>query len=191
MSIAKRDRRALQAGGIALAVWVLLQLAVLPAWDQWQQDRAELAVRESALVKYRQAIAQMDAAKKSAEGLEARLRETQAGLLQSNSAALASAEIQEWIKRVSSNHGIDLRSSEFLALRPQSNGYAELPIGVQFQCRLDQFVDFIAELRSGPKIVAIPRLQVQSSGGPEKMLTVSMTLAGVMRQSGDSASPPR
>ena len=191
MAIAKRDRRALQAGGAALALWVLLRFAILPAWDQLQQARAELPARENALIKYRQAIAQMDTAKKSAEGLEARLRESQAGLLESSSAALASAEIQEWIKQVSSNHGIELRSSDFLALRPQANGYAELPIGVQFECRLDQFVDFLAELRSGPKIVAIPRLHVQSRDGPAKLLSVSMTLAGVMHSEGKQAGPKR
>ena len=189
MTIRKRDRRALQVGGLALAVWVILRFALLPAWDRWQQERAELPLRETALMKYRQALASVSMDEHTAESLQNRLRETESGLLQNTSSALAAAEFQDWIRQTTANHGIELRSSQFLALRPQADGYAQVPLGLQFQCRLDQFVNFLTDLRSGPKIVAIPRLQIQSNGGPEKLIIVSLTVAGVMRSPESQTNP--
>jgi type II secretion system (T2SS) protein M len=181
MAMTNRDRRALQIGGAALALWALLRFAVFPAWDSWEQARAGLPLQESALVKYRQSLASVGAERAATESLEKQLSAVEAGLLQSQTAALASAEFQDWIKQAAANHGIELHSSEFLALRPGGRGYAEVPLGLQFQCRVDQLVDFLSELRAGPKVVSIPRLQIQSGNGPEKLLTVSLTAAGIMR----------
>jgi len=188
MAIGKRDQRALQLGAVALAVWLILRLAILPGWDRWQLDRAEMPLRETALIKYRQALAAESADKRTAESLQSRLRESESGLLQSGTPALAAAEFQDWVRQTTANHAIELRSSEFLALRPQPNGYGQVPLGLQFQCRLDQLVNFLSELRSGSRIVAIPRLQIQSAGGPEKLVLVSLTVAGVMRLPGNQPS---
>lgn len=189
MAISKRDRRALQWGGAGLALWLALQLVLLPAWDRWQQARAALPLRETTLIKYRQALAAIDSDHQTAEVLQARLRETESGLLQSATAALAAAEFQDWVRQALANRQIEMRSSAFLPVRPQSNGYTEVPLGVQFQCRLDQLVDFLTDVRSGPKLVTIPRLQIQSSGDAEKLLTVSLTVAGVMRSEAGRTTP--
>lgn len=189
MTISKRDRRALQLGAMALAVWVILRFALLPAWDRWQQERAELPLRETTLVKYRQALASVGRDEHTAESLQNRLRAVESGLLQSTSPALASAEFQDWVRQTTAGQAIELRSSEFLSLRPLGDGYAQVPLGLQFQCRLDQFINFLMDLRSGPKIVAIPRLQIQSNGGPEKLITVSLTVVGVMRSQESQTKP--
>ena len=182
MAISKRDKRALQLGAMALTLWVILRFAVFPAWDRWQPARAELPLRETALVKYRQALATVGADQRTAESLQSRLRETESGLLENTSAALAAAEFQDWIRQATGNQGIELQSSQFMALRLQPDGYAQVPVALQFRCRLDQLVNFLSELRSGPKIVAIPRLQMQSTGSPaERTIAVNLTVAGVMR----------
>ena len=189
MEISKRDRRALQWGGLALALWLALRFALLPAWDQWQQARAELPMRETTLIKYRQALTAMDADQKTAEAMQARLRQAESGLLQNTSPALAAAEFQDWIRQTMGGHQIDLRSSSFLAVRPQPSGYTEVPLGLQFQCRMDQLAELLADLQSGPKIVSVPRMQIQSTGGAEKLLSVSLTVAGVMRTPAGGANP--
>ena len=179
----------MQLGAMALTVWVILRFALLPAWDLWQQEREELPLRETALMKYRQALAAVSMDERTAESLQNRLRAVESGLLQSTSPAPASAAVQDWIRQTTARQAIELRSSQFLALRPQADGYAQVPLGLQFQCRLDQFVDFLAELRSGPKIVTIPRLQIQSNDGPEKLITVNLTVAGVMRPQESQTNP--
>src|SRR5262249_43488661 len=101
--------------------------------------------------------------------------------------ALASAELQDWTRQAAASHGIEVRSSEFLQTRPQDDGYVLIPLGVQFQCHLDQLADFLTDVRSGQKILTIPRLQIQSTGGTDKVVRVSMTLSGVMRDQAAAA----
>jgi hypothetical protein len=190
MAMTERDRRALQLGATALGLWVILRFAIFPAWDWWQQERAELPLRETALIKYRQAVATVGEDRRTAEALQVRLRETETGLLQGATPALAAAEFQDWARQTMGRHGIEPRSSQFLALRPQPDGYAQVPVALQIQCRLDQLVNFLSELRSGPKIVAVPRMQIQSTGDLEqKLITVNLTVAGVMREPSSSTNP--
>ena len=191
MAIGNRDRKALQWGAAALVVWVALAYAVLPAWDRWEQLRSELPMRETELIKFRQAVGAAGMEKKSDDALASRLKQAETGLLQSANPALASAELQDWTRQATASHGIEMRSSEFLQTRPQTDGYVLIPLGVQFQCHLDQLADFLADVRSGQKLLAIPRLQIQSTGGTDKIVTVSMTLSGVMRaQSGAAQQSP-
>lgn len=181
MTIGKRDRQALQWGGVAMAVWALLRFVALPAWDHWQRQRAELPLRETALIKYRQALAAAGQERESAEALRNRLREVEAGLLRSGTPALASAELQDWVREIAARHAIELRSSEFLAVPASSGDYAQVPLRLQLQCRMEQLVNFLSEVRSGERILAVPQLQIQSAGGPDKLVQVSLTVAGVMR----------
>ena len=192
MTLQQRDRRALKAMAVALGLWLILRFAVLPVWDRWAEARAAMPLRENALIKYRQALAGMGAAAESEELLQRRLREAEEGLLRGASAALASAELQEWVKETTTTHGIEVRSSEFLPVRGQENGYAQAPLGLQFQCRLDQLVNFLEEMQASRKTLTIARFQVQARGTEkEKLVSVSLTVAGVMRADASQASPAR
>src|ERR1043166_4637954 len=177
MAIGTRDRKALQLGVAALALWAVLDFAVLPTWDRWQDQRRDLALREVALVKYRQAIAASGTEQKSADALAQRLRSMESGLLQSATPALAAAELQQWVRDTAAAHGIEVRSIEFQQTKPEASGYTHVPVGLEFQCHVDQLADFLADVRSGPKLLAVPRFQVQSTGGADKVVTVAMTIA--------------
>jgi Type II secretion system (T2SS), protein M subtype b len=181
MAIRNRDRRALLGGAAALLVWVALAYAVLPVWDRWQQQRSELPMQETALIKYRQAVAAAGTERKSDDALASRLHQAETGLLNSATPALASAELLDWARQAAASYAIEVRSSEFLQTRPQADGYELIPLGLEFQCHVDQLADFLAAARSGQKTLSIPRLQIQSTGGADKLVTVSMTLSGVMR----------
>ena len=181
MAFARRDRRALGVLAGALTLWLVLRFLVLPAWDRWQQERAQLPLREAALTRYRAALAVAASQPEMADLLQNRLQEAEGGLLQGETPALASAELQDAVKQIASTQQIELRSSSFLAVQPDANGYAQVPLGLQFDCRLEQLVGLLSQLQSGQKIVAIPRLVVQSGGGADRRVTVSMTVAGVMR----------
>ncbi len=181
MALGQRDRKALLALAAALALWLVLRFLAFPAWDRWQQERAELPLREAALTKYRAALAVAASHPEMAAALQNRLQEAEGGLLPGSTPALASADLQDAVKQIASGLEIELRSSSFLPVQPDPSGYAQVPLGLQFECRLEQLATLLSQLQSGPKIVTIPRLTVQSSGGADKRITVSMTVAGVMR----------
>jgi hypothetical protein len=191
MALAERDRKALQWGGAAVVGFLLLRFAIFPAWDHLSAGSQDLVLRETALAKYRQAVQAASLHEQATQSLESQRRAAEQGLLQSETAALASAELQEWVKQLTVSRGIEVRSSDFLKVQPAEHGYAQVPLGLQFECRLDQLVSLLAELQGGQKILTLPRLVIQSVQGEGKLLNVTMTVAGWMRSRGEGAAAPR
>ena len=180
MPMGERDKRALIVAAAAVAVFVIFRFGIFPAWDAWQQQRVNLETQAATLAKYRAAVAASGARNAAVTALEERLREAERGLLNSRTAALAAAEMQEVVKQLTTAQSIEIRSSDFLPTRPLGAGYLEVPLGLQFQCRLDQLVSFLNAAEQSPKYLVVSKLSVQSTGTQEKWITVSMTVAGVM-----------
>ncbi len=181
MEINQRDKRALWAVGAALALFVSFRFGIFPAWDRLQEASTNLPVRQKTLEKYREAIQAAELRRTEISSLEERLREAEAGLLVSETSALASAEMQELVKQLLAAHEIEIRSSAFLPARPLGDGYLQVPLRLQFQCSLDQLVSFLEEIGRGPKRLAISNLALQTANAKEKLLSVNMNVAGIMR----------
>lgn len=180
MPIRERDKKALQVAAAAVVLFAVLRWGLLPAWDRWQAQRADLEVRSTTLAKYRAAVEAIGARNAEVMALEARLREAEGGLLSSRTPALASAEMQDLVKQLTTAYSIEVRSSEFLPTKPLGAGYLQVPLGLQFLCRLDQLVNFLKAAEQSPKYLAISKLFIQNPGSKEKWISVSMTVAGVM-----------
>ena len=164
-----------------MALFLALRFGVLPLWDRWQQERADLPLRETTLLKYRQAVETASSQSEAAQTLETRLREAEAGLLENTNPSLAAAELQGLVKQITTSQAIEVRSSDFLPVKALNESYAQVPLGLQFQCRLDQLVNFLAELQASPKFLTVPRLLIQTMGGKEKVVNVNLTVVGLMR----------
>lgn len=184
VNLTSRDRRALQIAATAGALFVLLQFAVLPGWDSLQAVRAELPVKVETLAKYRRAVDSAGAQSLDAQRLGERLQQAESGLLQAATPPLAAAALEEWLKQTALAQSIEIRSSEFLKAQPGEEGYTQVPVGLQFQCRVEQLANFLSALESSGKVLSVDRLTVQGAGGNQKMLTVAMRVGGWMK------SPP-
>ena len=181
MTLRRQDKTALQIGGGAVIVFLVMQFAVLPVWDGMQENREALPILEKRLEKSRKVALMAGMQSAAASSLEAKLREAEGGLLTSATAGLASAELQEWAKQIGSAESIDIRSNQFLPAKPLSAEYTQVPLGLDFQCRLDQLAGFIARIAEGPKYVAVQKLVIQSGNSKERVLSIYLQIAGVMR----------
>ena len=181
MAIRERDQQALKWAGVAVVLFLLFRFGVFPVWDRWQEGRANLPLREKTLLKYRNAVATAALRGSEAARWETALREAEAGLLTGGTTAVASAELQQWIKDAAARQAIEIRSSEFLPAKPFGEDYFEVPLRVQFQCRLDSLGDFLRELQSGSKAVVVTRWGIVATGNPEKSLNVNLTISGIVR----------
>jgi hypothetical protein len=181
MQLGQRDKMALAVAGIAVALFAMFDFAIFPVWDSLQQKRTALPVQEKKLEKYREVARTAGIRNAEVISVEARLWDAEAGLLASKTSALASAELQELMKQLTAAQSIEVRSSEFLPTKPLNPEFMQVPLGVQFQCRLDQLVNLLRELRGSTKFLSVPRLQIQSTGSKEKLVNVSMQIAGIMR----------
>ena len=182
MAISEREKRALTIAGIAVGLFLAFQYGVFPAWDAWQETTADLPVRERTLLKYRNAAGTTSLRGAERAVLEARLREAETALLTGNTTAIASAELQQLVQQLASEQSIEIRSSEFLPVKPLGADYLEVPLGLQFQCRLDSLVPFLEALAANPKALNVTRWGIHATANKEKLFTVTMTVAGVVRR---------
>ena len=182
MALENRDKKALQAAAVAAGIYLLLQFVWFPVWDQWQANRSDLATMENTLLKYRQAAENIGQRGQEAESLEQRLAREESGLLSGSTPALASAELETLVKELTAAQSIAIGSSNFLAARPLTEEYTEVPLGLQLQCRLDQLTSLLASLAEHPKKLSVGRVQIQMSGTEQNLLRVNLTVAGVMRE---------
>ena len=182
-----RDRRALAGLAIGVLLLLLFEFAVSPIMDFAQKARTELPLKEKRLRKYRQLVSLVGAAETDWKALDRRLAEAQKGLLDSKTAPLASAELQDRVKQLLGQQGIEPRTLNFMAVRtlpPADSGYAAIPISVQFECPVDQLAGLVASLQSAGKMLAIEALYIDA--GPRrdaksrKVVAVQMVIRAVM-----------
>jgi hypothetical protein len=186
--MSRRDKRALTIAAIAGGIFLLLEFGALPIWDAWQAERGALPVREQTFVKFRDAVASRAVREAENVTLATRLREVEAGLLNSDTPALASAELREWVQQLAREHSLEVLASQFLPVKPLGADYWQVPLNVQVKGRLDSLVSFLKACGAGSKTLSVTRMSIQRLGDPDKSLNVSLTLAGVLRR---AANEPR
>ena len=193
-----REKRALAVLALGLGVFLLAQFVLFPLMEAAGKRRASLPMKEKALRKYRTLAALIGPRETDWRNFQARLADAEKGLLDSRAAALASAELQERVKKLLDQHGIETRGVDFLPvkpLKPVEAGYSAVPLGVSFECTLDQLTNFLIAAAAGPKILALEQLVVNASPArpdrPKKMVTVRMTLRAVMLSEAPPAPAPK
>lgn len=181
MNFAEKDKKALAFAGIAIALYAAAQFAVFPLWDTLQERRDNLPIVERKLEKYHAVVRTAELRRAEAASVETRLQEAEKGLLTSETASLASAELQQLAKQLTAAESIDIRSNNFLPAKPAGGEYVQIPLGLQFQCRLDQLVNLLTDFSGHQKRLAVSRLNIQTFGGKDKQIIVGMELSGFMR----------
>ncbi len=186
-SFGGRDRRALLALAVAGALFLLVDFAVLPWIESAQRLRASLPLKEKTLRKYRQMVALAGNREADWESLQKRVAEAEKGLLESRTPALASAELQQLVKQLMSQQGVEMRGADFLPVRPiklDDATYTAVPLALSFECRLDQLINFLLAARNSGKTMALDQLSI-AAAPPQpdraaKLVSVRMAIRGLM-----------
>ena len=105
------------------------------------------------------------------------------GMVRADTAAQAQAQLLEIVRRTGKDEGIDVRGAEEMRVRPLANDYGEVIVAVSFNCRIDQFVNFMADLANLPELVATSDIRVTTANAAnlkDKSVTVRLALSGVV-----------
>ena len=86
----------------------------------------------------------------------------------------------ETIRRVGKTEGLEVRGGEFPEVRALGEEYGEAAVSVNFECRIEQLVNFLAALTKEPELLATNEVRVSSGNPKEKTVGVRLTLAGVV-----------
>lgn len=178
-----RDRRALLILGVAVALFLLLQMDFLapapsgggasPSGDEVAALEQQLRLtRERARLKPLHEV-ELGAARDRLEGLETRL-------LESEDAALAQAEMRSLVGDLLGAEGVDLTASRFGTVELEQNLYARVPVTVEFTCGSEQLVNLLAAIADAELLLTTREIVIRPGRPEVKSLRVRLTVAGYL-----------
>jgi hypothetical protein len=193
--LSRRDQIALGLGAVGVFLFLLLNFAVLPLFEQLGARAQSVQEKEIELRRDKRLLAEEEIEKTSLATAREHLKSLEAGLLEGTTPSLASAEWQQSVGQLAESKGIELGSSELLRTQDLGRGYSLVTGRVQFRCRLDQLVDFMVALAGFPKILSVTGLSVVAAqGDPQGRLIVRLTIgaaARAMAQAKDASAATR
>ncbi len=181
MNFSTRDRRALVLLGAGLLTVLVVRFGVYrdsAAGVVESSDSIPLA--EKRLARLRQAEVSGPAKQTLLNRIAADLALREKGVIQAPTAQQAQAHLLETIRRIGKMEGIDVRGGEFPELHLLGDDYGEASVAVNFECRIEDLVNFLAQLTKEPELVAANEVRVYTANAKEKTISVRLTLAGVV-----------
>ena len=181
MKLSPRDRRAIALLGIGLVTALVLRFVVYRDNASGVVESSDsIPLAEKRLARLRQAEVSGPAKQALLNSLSAELALREKGVIQAPTAQQAQAHLLETIRRVGKGEGLDVRGGDFPELRPLGDDYGEAAVSVNFECRIEQLVNFLAALTREPELVATNDVRISATGSKDKTVNVRLTLAGVV-----------
>lgn len=181
MKLEKRDQRALLLLAAAVAVILAVRFGTGgsgPAVVEASVDTVEMA--EKKLVKLRQLAATVPGKEVLLKQANEQLAAKEVGLIQTETAQQAQAQLLQVIRALGKTENIDARGGEFGPVKPLGADYGEVSVSVSFECRIEQLVNFLAGLTSEKMLLASSEIRVGAANPKEKTLTVRLAVSGVV-----------
>jgi hypothetical protein len=184
MTTGTLDRRTALLLVLGVAAVLMLRLLVFgdkPAAVVAASD--SIPMTEKRLAKLRADVATVPGKEQVARLVMNDLAAREKGMVRADTAAQAQAQLLEIVRRTGKDEGIDVRGAEEMRVRPLANDYGEVIVAVSFNCRIDQFVNFMADLANLPELVATSDIRVTTANVAnlkDKSVTVRLALSGVV-----------
>ena len=181
MSLTTRDRRGLILLGAGALLIIVLRFGIYGERDtKVVAAHDSIPLAEKRLARLRQVAATAPAKQSLLKALTSEVALREKGIVQAPTAQQAQAHLLETIRRVGKTDGIEVRGGEFPELRPLADEYGEASVSVNFDCRIEQLVNFLAAITSEPELLAPNEIRIAASNPKEKTVSVRLTLAGVV-----------
>lgn len=176
-----RDRRAL--------AYLALTLLLSAAYQFWPAGGsvavtatpASVDVAEQRLARLRRIAATVPAKEEIREQTAAQLATREAGLIHADTGAQAQAQLISLLTQLGMDDGFRIRPTELRdAIVPLGDAYGQASVTIQFECHIEQLVNFLAGLSAQEPILTTQDLQISQSNAKQKTLNVRLTVSGVV-----------
>lgn len=124
------------------------------------------------------------------EELTARLKKAEDNLLSGDTAALAAVDIQNTIRQIAEQFGLEIQTFEILKTEgDESSPYAQVPVRFVFRSTIRQAIDAFYRIESSPKLLIVTGMKISEENRLKPgQIKVTLTISGLMakekRQSG-------
>lgn len=186
MTLQDRDKRALSIAAVAVVLTI--------GW--WLITREDSAVQvvgaagvsveqmEKRLQKLRSIAAAVPAREKILSQVKQELDGREKGLIQADTAQQAQAQLVQIVRRLARAQSppMELRGMEIGQAKVFGNDYGEVAISVNFDCKVEQLVNFLADLTAQKEIIATQEMNIGGANPKEKNLPVRMMISGLVRK---------
>jgi hypothetical protein len=184
MKLQSRDKRALVLLAVAASVMLLyLALSGDGASSAVAAPVDSIPAAEKRLARVRKRAAQAPGLEQALRQVSAELATREKGLIQADTAAQAQAQLIDIIKRVAraQQPPIDLGGVELSRQITQlGDNYGEVQVSLPFVCRIEDLVNFLADISRQPEALTTTDLRVSVSDVKQKTLAVRLTVAGAV-----------
>ena len=181
MPVSDRDRRALLLLGVGFVLFLLLQTDwILPAPGASASDLGSVEAEQNKLLLAQTQVRQeplLSAEYRSLKSLEESLEDR---LLESETAALAQAEMRERVGELLEGAGISMRASRFANVEAEGEDFAQVPLIVDFTCDVTRFVNLLADIANAQEILSTREIKVSSANPKTKAVRVELTISGYL-----------
>jgi type II secretory pathway component PulM len=175
----------LGGGLVILLLYLVVVSPLLSLEDSWSQD---LARQRQLLVKYQSLVQGKAQVLEANKAMKAALARTESQFLSGSGPAVASAELQEIIKSLARDHGVQLTSTKVLTPR-EAGLYLEVPVQLQLSGTVGQLLTIIYHLEHHKKLLFIPDLEINAprwtvgqQSQTDSLLQVNMVVSGVIKK---------
>ena len=181
MPVSDRDRRALLFLGVGFVLFLLLQTDwILPAPGASASDLGSVEAEQNKLLLAQTQVRQeplLSAEYRSLKSLEESLEDR---LLESETAALAQAEMRERVGELLEGAGISMRASRFTNVEAEGEDFAQVPLIVDFTCDVTRFVNLLADIANARKLLSTREVKVSSASPKTKAVRMQLTVSGYL-----------
>jgi Tfp pilus assembly protein PilN len=174
----------LLGGGLLLIFLYLVVLSpLLSLMDSW--DR-QLASQSLLLTKYQNLLGSKNRVIQANKDMKAALTRAEGQFLSGSNPALASADLQEILKNLTKEQGIQMASAKVLTPR-EAGPYLEVPVQVQLTASISQVVSLLYHLEHHKKLLFIPELDINAprwvkNEPTDVPLQINMVVSGVIKK---------
>jgi hypothetical protein len=172
------------SGGLALIlVYLVIVNPLLNLSDFWSQ---ELIRRQQVLVKDQTLVASKARITQGNQAIKAALALTESQFLAGSNPAVAASDLQEILKGLARDHGVQLTSTKILPPR-EASPYLEVPVQVQFNGNINQVLTILYHLEHHKKLLFIPELEINAprwakNDKEEVNLQINLVVSGVSKK---------
>jgi hypothetical protein len=181
VTITPRDRRALLLLSLAVVLTLVLRFGVYGD----RQPRVAAAAgsipqAEKRLARLRQLAASVPGKQTVLKNVSAELAAREKGVIVTETAQQAQAQIQQILRKLAGDHGIEIRGGEFGQVRPLGADYGEAPVAVPFDCGIEQFINFLSAIGNQPELLGPTDVRIIAGNPKDKRVSVRLTVSGVV-----------
>lgn len=183
MAMQDRDRRAL-----TYLAGALLVAAIVWFWPQGEDAAAGVVAApvgstealEQQLHRLRKKEAEAPAKAQVAKDIYAQLKQRERGLIVADTLAQAQAQLAQVLRQTGRAQGMDFRAVSMVQPRIHGGEYGEILLTAGTECRIEQLVNFLADLTKRGEIVSTEEFRITSANVKEKTLMVQLTLGALV-----------